>query len=209
MGEPLPTRIEDLADVIAAEIAVEDTVPLLFGHSMGAIIAFEVARRLPLLGRPAAHLFVSGRPAPLLHRPTEVVSQLPHDELVQVLRDYGAADEEILQHEELLAVLMPIIRADFAMIESYRYRPGTPLQCPITSWCGTADPEIHPEQMQGWAGQTDAGWSLFVRSGGHFFLTDHVEEICRVAHETATRIDDEAYAGVGGGWRAQAGVAGL
>lgn len=205
MAEPLPTRIEDLADEIAAAIAAEDTVPLLFGHSMGAIIAFELARRLPSLGRPPAHLFVSGRPAPLLHRPSDVVSQLPHAQMVQVLRDYGAADEEILQHEELLGVLMPIIRADFAMIESYYYQPGAPLRCPISSWCGNDDPEIDPEEMQGWAGETSAGWSLFVRPGGHFFLSDHVDEICRITHEAVGRIEDEACVGMGAGWRSHAG----
>jgi medium-chain acyl-[acyl-carrier-protein] hydrolase len=200
MAEPLATRIEDLAHDIAMAIAEEDTVPLLFGHSMGAIIAFEVARRLQSLGRPAAHLSVSGRPAPLLSRPAEMVSQLPHAEIVQVLRDYGAADEEILQHEELLAMLMPIIRADFAMIESYRYEPGPPLECPISSWCGTADPEIDLEEMQGWAEETTGGWSLFGRPGGHFFLSQHVEEISRVTHEAVAHADDEVYAGVGGPW---------
>lgn len=194
MGEPPPTCIHGLADDIAVAIAAEDTVPLLFGHSMGAILAFEVARRLESLGRPAAHLFVSGRPAPLLSRPVAVVSDLPHEQMVQVLRDYGAADEEILQHEELLGLLMPVIRADFAMIESYQYRPGPPLPCPVTSWCGSHDPEIHPEEMQGWACETTAGWRLFVRPGGHFFLSDHVEEICQVTHEAVSRIGDEACA---------------
>lgn len=209
MGEPLPTRIEDLADDIAAAIMAEDTIPVLFGHSMGAIVALEVARRLQSLGRPPAHLFVSGRPAPLLHRPADVVSQLPHDEILQVLRDYGAADEEILQHEELLAVLMPIIRADFAMIESYYFQPGSPLQCLISSWCGSEDPEVHPEEMQGWAGETAAGWSLRVRAGGHFFLSDHVEEVCRVVHEEVARIEHEACVTVGGGaWMPQPDLGG-
>lgn len=189
MFEPPPSAIEEVADEVAAEISAASNPPVLFGHSMGAILAFEVARRLEALGRPAIHLVVSGRPAPPQHRPLTPVSGLPREEFVQVLRDYGAASDEILAHNELLDLLIPMIRADFAMIESYRYQPGPSLSCPISAWCGSHDPEVDPSAMQGWAAETTAGLNLFVRPGGHFFLCEHVDEIARAVHDTVSRLE--------------------
>ncbi|TQN28377.1 surfactin synthase thioesterase subunit [Haloactinospora alba] len=179
MAEPPVTDLAAVADAIAARIAAERTVPLLFGHSMGAIIAFETARRLESMRRPAAYLVVSGRPAPSNARPRTPVSALAREELVRVLRAYGSAAEEVLEHEELLDLLLPMIRADFAMIERYRYQPGPPLSCPIQAWCGDRDPEVAPEAMQGWEEETAERFDLFVRSGGHFFLTQHHAEVLR------------------------------
>lgn len=177
MAEPGPTDMAGLADEIAAVIARAPTRPLLFGHSMGAIIAFEVARRLDRLGSPAEFLFVSGRPAPPIGRPESLVSTLPRAEFVRVLRDYGAASEEILAHEELLDVLIPMMRADFALIERYGYTPGQALSCPVLAWCGDADPDVRAEEMRGWGEMTSERFELFVRPGGHFFLTDHRAEV--------------------------------
>lgn len=188
-AEPLQTSIEEMADSIASEIAQRSTRPLLFGHSMGAILAYEVARRLRTSNNPVGHLFVSGRPAPPQHRPFRTVSDLPMSEFVQVLRDYGSAPEEILRNDELLDLLMPMTRADFAMIEGYRNVPGPPLGCPISAWCGTDDPEVTPTSMCDWASETTEGLELFVRRGGHFFVTDVSQEIAKAVHDAAARLD--------------------
>ncbi len=182
MSEPPATDMHPLADEIADVIVREPTEVLLFGHSMGAILAFEVARRLGALGRPVRHLFVTGRPTPTIVRPPAPVSDLPRPEFVQMLREYGAADEAIFEHDDLLDVLMPMIRADFAMIERYRYRPGPPLSCPISAWCGDGDPEVSPEAMRPWADHTSGGFRLTVLPGGHFFLTENRSEIVRAVH---------------------------
>jgi medium-chain acyl-[acyl-carrier-protein] hydrolase len=197
MAEPSPTSIVDISDEVVAHIASAHTVPLLFGHSMGAILAFEVARRLEAIGRPPTYLFVSGRPAPPQARPVQAVSRLPREQFVQVLREYGAADEEILANNELLEVLLPMIRADFAMIENYQYQPGRLLHCPIFAWCGTDDPEVDPTAIQGWAEETRAGLGMFVRSGGHFFLSHHVEEIARIVHDAVSRAEASCTAPAG------------
>ena len=185
MAEPPPDTIEEVADQVTEAVLRTETLPLLFGHSMGAIIAFEVARRLDAAARPVVHLFVSGRPAPRHLRPVVPISDLPRDRFVQVLRDYGAADEQILDNEQLLDVLMPMMRADFGAIETYRYTPGPLLTCPISAWCGTEDQEVSPDTMLDWADVTAGGVKLFVRSGGHFFLSDHVAEILRTVDEEA------------------------
>lgn len=182
MVEPPATDLLGLADELAAVIADEPTEVLLFGHSMGAILAFEVARRLTGLGRPARHLFVSGRPAPPIVRPKSPVSDLPRAEFLQMLRDYGAADNAVFEHDDLLDLLLPMLRADFAMIESYRCAPGPRLTCPITAWCGDSDSGVPPEAMQRWSEQSTGPFSLSVLTGGHFFLTEHHAEVVRDIH---------------------------
>ncbi|MGW3077188.1 MULTISPECIES: thioesterase II family protein [unclassified Kitasatospora] len=182
MAEPPATDLHRLADELADAIAGEPTEAVLFGHSMGAILGFEVARRLDELGRPARHLFVTGRPAPPIARPLTPVSDLPRPAFVRMLREYGASDEAVFAHDELLDLLMPMMRADFAMIETYRCRPGQPLSCPVTAWCGDNDPEVPPEAMRGWGDCTAAAFTLSVLPGGHFFLTDNRSEILRALH---------------------------
>lgn len=188
MAEPPAVAVEQIVEEVSTLIAARPTRPLLFGHSMGAILAFEVARRLRRLRRPADHLFVSGRPAPPIARPCTPVSPLPHKEFVEVLREYGAASEEVLAHQELLDVLTPMIRADFTLIEGYRYRPDAPLDCPVLAWCGEHDPEAGAEVMRGWGEQTSAGFTLLVRPGGHFFLTDYRADVARAIHHAVAEL---------------------
>ncbi|MFF8725805.1 thioesterase II family protein [Streptomyces sp. NPDC015171] len=185
MAEPGPASIAEMADTLAPLIAAAPTRPLLLGHSMGAITAFEVARRLAVLGRPAGTLFVSGRPAPPIARPVAPVSGLPRNAFVRMLRAYGTAPEEVLGHAELLDVLLPMIRADFDLIERYAYAPGPPLDCPVLAWCGDADPEVRPADMARWGEQTTGPFELTVLPGGHFFLTDHHRQIVKSVLRTA------------------------
>ncbi|MEV6560962.1 alpha/beta fold hydrolase [Nocardia sp. NPDC051756] len=182
MSEPPATDLGLLADEIAEVIAAEPTEVLLFGHSMGAILAFEVSRRLSGQVRPVRHLFVTGRPAPTIVRPLSPVSDLPRPEFIQMLREYGAAEPAIFEHQDLLDVLMPMMRADFGMIERYRCRPGPPLSCPISAWCGDSDPEVPTATMRPWADQTAGEFRLSVLPGGHFFLNENHAEVIRAVH---------------------------
>ncbi|WP_017582726.1 thioesterase II family protein [Nocardiopsis valliformis] len=188
MTEPPVPDIGTAADEIASAIRAEPTAPLLFGHSMGAILAFEVARRLQGTGEPPGFLFVSGRPSPRLIRPRRRVSDLSRSDFLRMLRDYGAADEEILGNDELVDLLLPMMRSDFSLIERYRYRPGAPLSCPILAWCGDEDPEVAPEEMTGWGKETSADFEQFTLSGDHFFLREHSDEITGAVRRAAARV---------------------
>lgn len=190
LTEPPAERITAVADVLTKLIAGAPTRPLLFGHSMGAIIAFEIARRLQARGHATKLLFVSGRPAPTIVRPEHAVSTLPRPQLIGVLRDYGCAEEEILVNAELLDLLIPCIRADFAIIERYRYSSGTLLTCPIHAWCGDRDPEVPPEAMRGWSAETTGPFTLTTLSGAHFFVTDHRTEIVTAINRAVQALED-------------------
>jgi surfactin synthase thioesterase subunit len=193
MAESPATSIGDVADEVAELISASArTQPLLFGHSMGAILAFEVAKRLQALRRPASYLFLSGRPEPSIVRPATPTSTRPRREFIQMLRDYACADEALLANDEILDLLLPMMRADFTMIEQYRHRPGSPLDCPILAWCGSSDPEISPTTlMRGWEKETSARFELIVRPGGHFFITSHRVGVVRAVHDAVAGLASE------------------
>jgi medium-chain acyl-[acyl-carrier-protein] hydrolase len=140
----------------------------LYGHSMGARLAFEAARELRRLDGPAPlRLFVSGAPAPRFG-PPPATGHLSDEAFVERLRQLAGTPEEVLANEELLAALLPRVRADFALAESYRYTPGEPLACPISVWGGTAD--VYPrERLEAWREETTGDFALTMLRAGHFF----------------------------------------
>nr|WP_280515410.1 alpha/beta fold hydrolase [Xanthomonas sp. D-109] len=142
-----------------------------FGHSLGGLIAFELSRALAQLGAVLpTHLFLSGVHAPRFRDHERNYHRLDDAGLAQVLRNYGATPSEILDQPDLLALLLPTIRADFAMAETYRYRPGPRLSVPITALAGRDDERRTLDQVDGWALETNAEFSTCWFDGGHFFL---------------------------------------
>jgi len=117
-----------------------DVTFAFYGHSMGAMIAFEAARRLRCMGVDGpAHLFVGACRAPRLASEREITYDLPEPEFIEELRRRGGTPTEVLGHEELLHLLLPLLRADFAVIETYSYAEGPPLDCPLTAFGGLED----------------------------------------------------------------------
>ncbi|WEB40706.1 alpha/beta fold hydrolase [Streptomyces yunnanensis] len=152
--------------------------PALFGHSMGAVLAFEVARMLEQeAGVTPAHLFVSGRRAPSIHRP-ESVHRRDDAGLVAEVRRLAGTDSQALDDEEILRMALPAIRGDYKAIETYVYRPGPPLSCPITSFIGDEDPRVSIEDARAWREHTTGEFDMKVFTGGHFYLNEHREAIC-------------------------------
>ena len=177
--EPCITDISTLADQLTDELERWAHRPLtFFGHSMGATVAFEVARRLEARGVVLRGLFVSGRRAPSRQREEHV--HLRDDQgLVEELRRLSGTDSELLADEAVLAMVLPAMRGDYRAIETYRYRPGPPLNSPVLALTGDSDPLVEVADARAWAQHTVAPFQLRVFPGGHFFLSDHTESIVR------------------------------
>ncbi len=181
--------LEPLADEAVRVLASRLVPPFaFFGHSMGAVLAFEIARRLHRAGLDLpAHLFVSGRTAPRTPNEEDPIHDLPRQEFFDALRRFAGTPEEVLQHEELMAMLEPILRADFAVSETYEYAPGPePLPVPITALGGVHDQEVPVEKLEAWAEETDAGFRRYLIEGGHFFINERRAQVQSiVAHDLA------------------------
>lgn len=158
-----------VADAIAPAL---DRPFALFGHSLGALAAFELARELRRRGLPTPrHLFVAARPAPQDPPPDGPLHRLPHDEFVaEVCRRFNGIPAVVLREEELMRMFVPILRADFALVETYRYRQEPPLGCPLTAFAGTSDRTAAPAALDRWREHTAAAFTLRVVEGEHFFL---------------------------------------
>jgi len=172
--EPSFDRIAPLADAIAhAMDGFADQPFAFFGHSMGAIVAFEVAQRLRARLAPGpVRLFASGRRAPSTLR-RETVHQRDDQGLVAELVRLGGTDRRSLADPDILAMTLPPTRADYTAIETYGCEPGTPpLDCPITVLTGDSDPHTSRAEIAAWAEHTTRGADFHAFPGGHFFLDD-------------------------------------
>ncbi|WP_437658778.1 thioesterase II family protein [Sorangium sp. So ce1182] len=163
-------RIEPLIEALGQALEPSSVPFALFGHSMGGLVAFMLCRWLRARGWPApAHLFVSSRCAPQLPDSFPPAPELTDAYLLGRIRRYGATPAEILAEPEVLALLLPIFRADFTLIGAYRHTPEEPLESPLTVFGGTNDTVTRPE-LEGWREHTRGPFALRLFEGGHFFL---------------------------------------
>lgn len=174
--EPLPTSLTAIADHLTAAIRTLSPLPtVLFGHSMGALIAFETARRLEASGEPPLQLLVAGRRAPSCPDRFAKIAHLRSAEFVDaVQRRYGGIPEAILADPELLGLLIRPLQADLAMLDAYRHDAAPRLSCPITCYAGRDDAQTTDEEIASWGSETTGPFATHWFSGGHFF-----PETCR------------------------------
>jgi surfactin synthase thioesterase subunit len=186
---PIPD-IGRLADALCRAVLPETGRPYaFFGHSMGATLAYETARRLAARGAPApAVLFVSGRRAPSCHR-EETVHLRDDAGVLEELRTLGGSDTRLLDDPEIVAMVMPAVRADYTAIETYRHQPGgPPLSSPLVALMGDADPRATPEEVRAWQDHTEGDVTTHVFPGGHFFLNDQRDGVLGVVTKTLRRL---------------------
>jgi medium-chain acyl-[acyl-carrier-protein] hydrolase len=158
----------------------------LFGHSMGAIICFELARLLRRGGLPGPrHLFASGHEAPQLAKTGPFTYNLPDAEFVEELQRLNGTPREVLDHPELMEMVAPLLRKDFESIQTYSYTHEPALDCPITALGGLDDPDITRETLGPWSEQTTAAFNLRMFPGDHFFLNANRPRLLRIIAQEA------------------------
>jgi surfactin synthase thioesterase subunit len=161
-----------LAELLAGEIApFLDRPYALFGHSFGGLVAFEVARRLRAAGvQPPLALVVVGTPPPHLTGADRPLHERSDEELVAELQRLNGTPAEVLADPDLLRLVLPIVRADLAVMESYEHRPDRPLDCAIAAVGAEDDRLVPPSRLSGWGKHTTAAATVDVLPGDHFFL---------------------------------------
>lgn len=164
-------RVTSIIEKLGPEVLPYLNLPFAcFGHSLGALIAFELCRWLRhSVQLTPLHLWVSAAQAPHLPAERTLMHTLPDAAFIDELKRYKGTPENILNNAEMMALVLPILRADFTVLETYKYQPGMPLTCPVTGFWGRQDTIVSQEQVAAWAIHSQ-NFSLEAIDGDHFFV---------------------------------------
>jgi medium-chain acyl-[acyl-carrier-protein] hydrolase len=177
--EPAYVQVEILVQKLSEEILPYLNVPFqFFGHSMGALISFELTRQLRRQQRPQpTQLFVSAHRAPQITRRQKPVHALPEKDFIESIKELGGTPEAILQNNELMQLFLPILRADFELCEVYQHKTEAPLAIPITAFGGLEDKDVPVADLEAWHTQTISAFSMQTFAGGHFYLHPYQKQL--------------------------------
>ena len=176
------TQLSPLVEALAqALVPLLDKPFAFFGHSLGALVSFELARHLrSLYGVCPVRLIVSAGRAPQFPHRDRPIHTCPETEFLAQLHRLNGTPRELLEHAELMEIVLPVLRADFALYETYVYSNGPPLSCPISAFGGLQDRRISHSDLDGWRDQTSDSFSLRMFPGDHFFLNTTQPLLVRV-----------------------------
>lgn len=180
------TSLNSLLDALEGAIAPYLDVPYaFFGHSMGAQVGFELARRLRDSGqRLPACLIVSGRRGPLRPPRDKPIHNLPEPEFREEIRRLNGTPEEALNNPELMDIISPILRADCQAVETWNYRPSQPIDVPVLALGGVKDAQVSVEDLEDWRNVTSGPFTLQLFSGDHFFINHVTESLLGTIRQT-------------------------
>jgi len=184
IDEPAFTNCSGLVEAFMPHLIPFLNKPFaFFGHSMGAIIAFEVARRLQQRGLKPARLFFSGRRAPQTPAEEPLTYALPDAEFTEELRRLNGTPTQVLEHPELMQLMLQVIRADFTLTQTYTYQPGPPLNCPFSIFGGLQDVDVTRHHLESWCELTNSVCSLRMFDGDHFFIQTNTDAVLKAIAE--------------------------
>jgi medium-chain acyl-[acyl-carrier-protein] hydrolase len=155
----------------------------LFGHSMGGLIAFEVADRLRVRGISPAWFFASGALPPHVPRREPMRHGLPDDDLVAAVQRMNGTPRQVIEESDVMRLMLPTIRSDFRLVETYRYRPRAPLACPLVVIGGDDDPQVRPADLAAWRVHAAGRFETHILPGDHFFVSSSRAELLELLSE--------------------------
>ncbi len=175
LNEPAKHHLDDLLDMLEGEILPLLDLPFaFFGYSLGATVAFELALRLEQRHKLSPrHMVVAARQAPQVATRRPPIHDLPDERFLEELRDLEGTPTEALDHPELMALLMPLLRADFEIVETYQARQRPALSCTLTALGGLKDRDVFRDDLEGWRGYGQEPFKLRMFPGGHFFINEN------------------------------------
>lgn len=178
-SEPAFKEAQALAQALASQLQLYSDKPfVIYGHSMGALVAFELTRVLKANGMTMPQSLILGaHRAAHLPRTRETLYNLDDKTFIERLQRFGGFPQEVLDSADLLQFLMPTLKADFTLCDTYSYSDQQPLDCPIHIFSGSADPEAPPTVMEAWRQHTSADAHLHIFEAGHFFIRSDLEQV--------------------------------
>lgn len=173
--KPFHTTTDLVASATAALVPHLSLPFAFFGHSLGSLVSFEIVRQLRRGGHPQPiQLFASAHRAPQLPNPHPEIRTLPDKQFVdQICEQYGGIPAAVLENPDLVELMLPCLRADFSVFETYRYGEEPPLACPITAFGGVRDRRVSEPEVAAWRQQTVGAFRYEMFGGDHFFLQEH------------------------------------
>lgn len=198
LHEPLFRDMERLVEAAGEALLPHFNTPFaFFGHSMGALVSLELARLCRRRGwAMPVHLFVSGHAAPQVPDKDPPTWELPEAEFIEELRRLNGTPADALEHPELMELLIPVLRADFQVCQTYSYSVEPPLGCGITAFGGLQDTDTPREEVDAWREHTTGRFTLRMLPGDHFFLHSHehilLEAMARELHGIVNQLSSVA-----------------
>jgi len=176
------TSMDGLVDALETALLEHLDKPFaFFGHSMGAVISFELIHRLMLKWEASPiHLFVSGRMAPQIACKESQIFALPDADFLKEIRRLNGTPPQVLDNQGFVQLLLPLLRADFQLIETYTYMARTPLTCPITAFGGYADTSVSHQDLRAWCRQSSGPFRMHMFPGDHFFIHQEQDQMLEI-----------------------------
>jgi medium-chain acyl-[acyl-carrier-protein] hydrolase len=190
INEPRIRRMAPLAEALAEELGPDLRQPYaFFGHSLGALIAFATCHHLEAIGHGPVHLFVSGAAAPHDPRVRTPVHTLDDSALMTHARAFGGLPPAVMAHPDLLRLVLPTLRDDFELAETYRPQPGVAVRADLTALGGAHDPSVPAAALRCWRDRTSGRFGVIEMPGGHFYLIEHERSVLRmIQHRLASEL---------------------
>jgi medium-chain acyl-[acyl-carrier-protein] hydrolase len=190
-GEEIPGTLTEIVEETFLSIKkIIDRPYVFFGHSLGGKIGYEMARYIRTHNHPLPkHLFVTGVRAPQVPKREKNTFDLPRNEFIEKIKEMGGTPEEIINNEEMLDIMVPILRKDFQIYETYRFTPDIPMPFPITAIGGIDDKFVTKEDLEQWSIHTSSLFDMHMLAGDHFFIHDNMNKIAQLITKAISSIN--------------------